>query len=168
MPDDPLDDLRDLLRSGPVWGAEVDTRFRVLALTVEPGEGRHPDPSATDRRLQVLFHPVGRIAASLVEVTDDGPVVRRFAEELLPDVVSALDGALPQGDPLPPAPPDLDALAPRLSLRGEARTGDGTRHHLHLHLADEDLTLDLWAAFDDYEVRPPNAPEGQSDAPLGP
>lgn len=151
------DHLRGLLRSGPVWGAEIDTRFRVLAITVEPAAETHPDPRATDRRLQVLFHPVSSVAASLVEEGEDGPVVRRFDEEQLPDVVAALDGPVTTTDPLPGAPANLDALGPRLSLRGQASVADGFRDHLHLHLAAEDLSLQLWASFDEFEVRGPDA-----------
>lgn len=149
------DHLRDLLWSGPVWGAEIDTRFRVLALTVEPPAGVHPDPAADDRRLQVLLHPVSQVAASLLEHTDDGAVVRRFDETQLPDVVSAFDGAVTTTDPLPGAPADLDALAPRLSMRGHASVGDGIGDHLHLHLVADDLSLELWASFDEVEVRGP-------------
>lgn len=147
------DQLRDLLRSGPVWGAEIDIRFRVLAVTVEPAAEAHPDPGAADQRLQVLFHPVSAVAASLVEHGDDGAVVRRFEQEQLPDVVAALGGAVTTTDPLPGAAADLDALGPRLSLRGQASVGDGFRDHLHLHLVADDLSLELWASFDEFEVR---------------
>jgi hypothetical protein len=155
MDDDALARLRDLLTAGPLWGAEIDIRFRVLALTVEPDPRVHPRPEAADRRLQVLLHPVSSVAASLVEHTDDGAVVRRFDEAQLPDVVAAFGGAVPDDDVLPSRPPDLDAIASRLSLRGQASVGDGTSHHLHLHLSDADLTLDLWASFDEIEVRDP-------------
>lgn len=150
------EDLRQLLRSGPVWGAEIDIKFRVLAVTVEPSAEAHPEPSAPDRRLQVLFHPVSAVAASLVEHGDDGPVVRRFEEDQLPDVVAALGGQVTTTDPLPGVPANLDALGPRLSLRGQASVADGFRDHLHLHLAADDLTLDLWASFDEFEVRGPD------------
>ena len=155
MPEVDRDPLRDLLASGPVWGAEIDIRFRVLALTVEPDRDAHPAPEADDRRLQVLLYPVSAVAASLVEATDDGPVVRQFAEDQLPDVVALFDGAITSVDPLPERPADLDALSPRLSMRGQASVGDGIRHHLHLHLEAGDLTLDLWASFDEVEVRGP-------------
>lgn len=157
------DHLRELLRTGPIWGAEVDIRFRVLALTVEPGAEAHPHPGAGDRRLQVLLYPVSALAASLVEQTDDGPVVRRFDETQLVEVVAAFDGAHTTTDPLPDRPVDLDALSPRLSLRGQATVGDGFRHHLHLHLPSDELALDLWASFDEVEVRGPD--EWDEDLP---
>ena len=40
-------------------------------------------------------------------------------------------------------------------MRGEAKTGDGLRHQLHLALASGDLEFDLWATFDEVEVRDP-------------
>ena len=148
--------LRELLRAAPVWGAEVDIRFRVLALTVEPEPDAHPDPTADDRRLQLLLHPVSAVAASLLEHTDGTTVVRRFDEDQLPDVVAALGGAVPVEDPLLDAPPDLDALSPRLSMRGQATVGDGIGHHLHLRLEADDLTFELWASFDQAEIRTPD------------
>lgn len=150
------DELRRLLRAGPVWGAEIDIRFRVLALTIEPGADVHPDPAATDRRLQVLFHPVSSVAASLRQGAGGDRRMLQFTQDQLPDIVAAFDGATPIGDPLPAAPPDLDAITDRLSLRGQAQTGDGFRHHLHLDLAHDDLELDLWASFDEVEVRGPD------------
>ena len=152
-----VDELRELLLAGPVWGAEIDTRFRVLAVTIEPSAEVHPDGDTADRRLQVLFHPVGTIAASLVQAGDDEPTtVLQFTEDQLPDVVSTLDGPVPTGEPLPDALPDLDAMTDRLSMRGAARTGDGTAHHLHLSLAADDLQLDLWASYDVVEVHTPD------------
>lgn len=161
MPEVDRDHLRDLLGSGPVWGAELDIRFRVLALTVEPAREVHPHPDAEDPRLQVLLYPVSAVAASLLEQGEGQPTVRRFDETQLPGVVAAFDGAVTTSDPLPDSPADLDALAPRLSLRGQASVGDGIRHHLHLHLEAEDLVLDLWASFDEAELRGPE----QWDAP---
>ncbi len=147
--------VRDLLRSGPVWGAEIDIKFRVLAVTVEPPAAVHPRPDATDRRLQVVLHPVGNVAAALRERGPEGVTVLRFTEEQLADVVATLDGPTPSDDPLPDARPDLDGLGERVSMRGEAKTGDGLRHQLHLALASGDLEFDLWATFDEVEVRDP-------------
>ena len=145
--------LSDLLRSARIWGAEIDIRFRVLALTVEPAA---PPDASDDPRLQVLLHPVSAVAASLVEDTDEGSVVRRFDEQQLPDIVALFDGATTTTDPLLDRPADLDALSPRLSMRGQATMGDGILHHLHLHLEAEELSLDLWASFDEVEVRGPD------------
>lgn len=147
--------LRDLLRAGPVWGAEIDIRFRVLAVTVEPSADVHPRPDAPDRRLQVVLHPIGNVAASLRQHGDDGVTVLRFTEEQLADVVTTLDGPTIGSDPLPDTRPDLDGLGDRVSMRGEAKTGDGLRHQLHLALASGDLEFDLWATFDEVEVRDP-------------
>lgn len=152
--------LRDLLTSGPVLGAEVDLTYRVLALTIEPGPDGHPAGAVDDARLQVLFHPVGTIAAALVRHDHDdvdGPrSVLQFEPDQLPDVVNALDGAVPLGDPLPDRLPDLDAMEQRLSLRGMAQVAEGHDTPLALNLVHDDLTLDLWATFDDVEVRSPD------------
>ncbi len=151
--------LRDLLVAGPVLGAEVDLQYRVLAVTIEPAGAAHPVPEAADARLQVLFHPVGTIAAALVRHDRDRPdgpggrTVMTFEPDHLPDVVAALDGPVPLGDPLPDELPDLHAMEDRLSLRGMAQVAEGHRTPLALALVADDLTLDIWATFDDVEVR---------------
>lgn len=161
--------LRRLLVA-PVLGAEVDLEYRVLALTVEPAVaavaaatpsdgqvgGDEVGDEVADRRLQVLFHPVGTIAASLVRHDAEASPARTvltFDVAQLPDVVAALDGPAPIGDPLPDALPDLHAMEGRLSLRGMAQVAEGHRHPLELSLVADDLTLDLWATFDTVEVR---------------
>lgn len=153
--------VRELLRSGPVWGAEIDIRFRVLAVTIEPSTDVHPEPDTDDRRLLLVLHPVGAIAARLVQDADDGATILQFGEDQLPDVVSALDGPVPVGDPVVDSLPNFDAMADQLSMRGQAQTGDGTTHHLHLDLRADDLDLDLWASYDTAEIRSP----GEVDAP---
>lgn len=145
-----------LLRSSPVLGAEIDIRFRVLAVTVEPTSDEHPTAQAGDRRLQVVVHPVGTIAAVLADHADpDTPTVLRFDETQLSDIVALFADEVSRVSPFPAAMPDVDELAQRLSMFGSAQTGDGTRHVLHLQLtqAHDDLQLDLWATFDDVEVR---------------
>lgn len=164
MDQDLRDRLRGLLLSGPVLGAEVDLRYRVLALTIEPPARSHPDVLTperdTDLRVQVLFHPVGTIAARLVRHADgpgSGGVVLRFEPDQLPDVVAALDGPVPIGEPFPGTLPDLHAMEERLSLRGMAQVAEGHDHPLAVSLVADDLTLDLWATFDHVEVRRPDA-----------
>jgi hypothetical protein len=44
----------------------------------------------------------------------------------------------------------------RLSLRGVAQVAEGHEIPLALHLVADDLTLDLWATFDEVEVRTPD------------
>lgn len=154
--------LRDLLVAGPVLGAEVDLQYRVLAVTIEPAGSAHPAPEADDARLQVLFHPVRTIAAALVRHDRDRPegpggrTVMTFEPDQLPDVVASLGGPVPLGDPLPASLPDLDAMEDRLSLRGMAQVAEGHRIPLELSLVADDLTLDVWATFDDVEVRTPD------------
>lgn len=149
--------LAGLLASSPVLGAEIDIRFRVLAITIEPAAADHPAGDVTDRRLQVVLHPVGTIAAALVDHADpERPTVLQFDEDQLADVVGALAGATSTVAPLPDTLPDFDDLGERLSLFGTAQVGDGTASNLHLRLADDPLTLDLWAAFDEAELRDPD------------
>lgn len=159
--------VRDLLSASRVLGAEVDLRYRVLAITLEPASGQHPDDQSQDgsgttvddRRLQLLLHPVGTIAAALVR-HDPGPPARgtvlTFEPDHLADVVAALDEPTPTAEPFPDHLPDLDAIEDRLSLRGMAQVAEGHRHPFALALAADDLTLDLWATFDDVEVRRPD------------
>lgn len=149
--------VADLLASSPVLGAEIDIRYRVLAITIEPAVADHPVGDVADRRLQVVLHPVGTIAAALVDHADrDRPTVLQFDEGQLADVVGAVAGATSTVTPLPDTLPDFDEMGERLSLFGTAQTGDGTAGNLHLRLADEPLTLDLWASFDEAELRDPD------------
>lgn len=152
------DRVRGLLMTSPVLGAEVDLRYRVLALTIEPDAATHPDPTQGDRRLQVLFHPVGTIAGALVQRAPGGgsPTVLTFPPERLPDIVATLDGPVSVGEPFPESLPDLHAIEARLSLRGMAQVADGHRTPLALALVHDDLRLDLWATFDEVEVRLPD------------
>lgn len=153
-----------LLSTSPVLGADVDIRFRVLAITIEPDVGEHPTPDVDDRRLQVVVHPVGTIAAALVDHADpDRPTVLQFDETNLSDVVSAFSDTVSTVPAFPATMVDVDELGDRLSMFGAAQTGDGDASVLHLHLDQPDgtLTLDLWATFDELELR---TPDGQQVA----
>ncbi|HKJ57382.1 MAG TPA: hypothetical protein VJ978_15495 [Nitriliruptoraceae bacterium] len=149
--------VEQLLGSSPVLGAEVDIRYRVLAVTVEPSAADHPvDPAPADRRLQVVVHPVGSIAAALVDHADPtAPTILHFDETQLADVFNAFADAVSTATAFDDAMPDVDVLGDRLSMFGSAQTGDGTATTLHLHLDEPGgtLTLDLWASFDELEVR---------------
>ncbi len=146
-----------LLASSPVLGADVDIRYRVLAITIEPSVDQHPAaPVPADRRLQVVVHPVGTIAAALVDHADPAtPTVLHFDETQLPDVVNAFADAVSTVAPFDGGIPDVDQLGDRLSMFGSAQTGDGTASTLHLHLEEPDgtLMLDLWATFDELDLR---------------
>lgn len=151
MPD--VRDWIDQVLDGAVcWGAELDTTYRVLALTVEPQPDRHPDGEVADGRLQLVLHPCSEVAARLVH---DGATVEQFAVEQLATVVDRLDGPrlsapVVTADPLP--------LAGELSFEGAARATvrDGRMHAalVRLHGADREFTLR--ATYDDVELRRPD------------
>ena len=66
MDDATRDWVDEVLDGATCWGAELDTTYRVLAVTVEPLPGRHPDGDVDDPRLQVVLHPCSEVTARLV------------------------------------------------------------------------------------------------------
>lgn len=167
MTADPTAPIDDLLADARVWGLELETGFRVLAATVEVEPDRHPDgPEVEDPRLQVLLHPVSRVAALLTREDPGGPVaIERFGEAQLPLVVDRFDGPVPSRVVLD-GRPDPTAWAPELSLEGASNAPDGRRHDLELTLDGPEgrrLRLAVW--FDDIELR---RPDGTAIGPTGP
>ncbi len=141
--------LEPRLDGARFWGAEIDTRFRVLAVTLEPAAHHAPaGADGGDRRLQLLLHPVSTILASLRSRQDGGWTLLEFSDEQLVDVSAALGGAevrLPLFGAPEPAP---DTWGPRFSLEGRSTVGDGVTSSLTLRIEHEDLALDLFARFD--------------------
>ena len=156
-------DLRTLdkgLDGACLWGLELDTRYRVLAGTVEPLAEHHPYGDAPDRRLQLLLFPCSIIRARLLRAGDDGKVIERFEVGQLVDVVDRLDGAEMSGPVFDLPEPDWGS---EVSLRGESSAPDGRDHTFRVHLeGDGGRTLDLYATFDDVQVL---TPEGE-DVPI--
>jgi hypothetical protein len=140
--------LERVLEGAAFWGAELDTRYRVLAVTVEPTAQRYPWGDAADRRIQVLCHPVSTILASLRRSGPDGRALLEFTEPQLVDVAAALGGAPLQGRVFGRPEPRPGEWGPQFSLQGRSTAGDGTAATLTLQLAQDDLTLDLFARFD--------------------
>lgn len=150
-------DVDALLDGAVVLGLELDPKYRVLAATFELTAARHPDGEADDRRIQVLCHPVSTFMVAVQQRTPEGTVVLEFPAEQLVDVVAAFDEP-PVSTPIFGRPePRPGSLAPTLSLQGRSTAGDGTRATMLLHLAHEDLTLDLFARFDEVEVKRPDS-----------
>lgn len=145
--------LEPVLDGARLWGAELDTRYRVLALTVEPAPGRYPWGETTDRRVQLLCHPVSTILASLVQTIPDGRALLEFSDEQLVDVVAALDGPTIGGPLFGAGEPRPGEWGPRFSLQGRSTAGDGTRLTVRVVIAHDDLELSLFARFDHLEVR---------------
>jgi hypothetical protein len=150
---DEVDTLEEVLDGAALWGLELDLRYRVLAATFEPAASRYPwDPSG-DRRLQVLLFPVSTILASVRHREGERLVVRRFTDEQLLDVVAAFDGAAVEGPLFGQPEPRPGQWAPEWSLEGRSTAPDGRRRTFTVALRAGDLELDLFARFDDLELK---------------
>lgn len=155
-------DLRALdkgLDGACLWGLELDTRYRVLAGTVEPKAARHPYGDAPDRRLQLLLFPCSVIRARLVRENDGPQAIERFEVGQLVDVVEALEGATISGPMFDRSEPDWGS---EVSLRGESSAPDGRAHNIRIRMEHDHRILDLYATFDDVQVL---TPEGE-DVPI--
>ena len=146
--------LETVLDGAAVLGAELEPRFRVLAMTLEPTADRWPQPD--DRRVQVLCFPVSTILASLRRLTDEDPTLLTFEIDALADVVAAFGGACVSAPLFGRPEPRQGQWGPRYSLEGRSNAPDGTRTTITVGLRAEDLELDLFARFDDVEVRDAN------------
>jgi hypothetical protein len=154
-----LDGLERALEGAAVWGLELDPRFRVLAATFEPAPDRHPWGDLEDRRLQVLCFPVSTILASLRQRVDGKVVVRRFTDAQLVEVVAALAGAHADAPLFGRPEPRPGEWSPEWSLEGRSTAPDGTRRTLTVQLRADDLELDVFARFDDVELKGPDGGE---------
>jgi hypothetical protein len=152
---DELGALEEALDGAALLGLELEPRYRVLAATFEPTAERYPWGEVADRRIQVLCFPVSTILVSLRRHVDDKVVVQTFDIEQLLDVVIALDGA-PVTAPLFGLPePRPWKWGPEFSAQGRSTAPDGTRRTITLSPRTEDLELDVFARFDETEVKDP-------------
>lgn len=144
--------IDEVLDGARCWGAELDTTYRVLAITVEPRAERHPDGEVDDPRLQLLLHPCSEVAARLVH---DGTTVEQFGVGQLLAVVDRLDGPTLAA---PIVTADAPPLTGELSLEGAANltVQDGRTHVAQLELAGEERTLVLRVTYDEAELRRPD------------
>lgn len=162
-------DLEPVLDGAGLLGLELDTRYRVLAVTLEPARERYPWGApgggvvVVDRRVQLLLSPISTILGSLRRVgAGEGSTrteVYTFTDEQLVDVASAFDGA-PVGGPLFGRPePRPGSWGPEWSLQGRSSAGDGTTDTITISVRHADgageLALDLFARFDELRVRDP-------------
>lgn len=143
-----------VLDGAACWGAELDTTYRVLGVTVEPAAGAHPDEAADgvvdDRRLQLVLHPCSEVEAQLVL---DGDTVEQFTVEQLVAVVDRLGGPVLEAPVVTGGGPPLRG---QLSLEGRSDTVDGRAHAARLVLKGEDRELTLRVTFDTAELRRPD------------
>lgn len=151
-----MDALEHALRGAALWGLELDPRFRVLAATLEPttdGAGWLP---AADRRIQLLCFPVSTILASLRRAGPEGRELLAFSEEQLVEIAAMVGGA-PVETPLFGRPePRPGDWGPQFSLQGRSSAPDGTRRTVTVSVQEAELSLDLFARFDDLELKGPD------------
>lgn len=160
MDDAGRDWIDEVLDGATCWGAELDTTYRVLALTVEPLPERHPDGDVADRRLQLVLHPCSEVQARLVH---GGTTIEQFAVDQLVAVVDRLGGVRLSS---PVVTADVPPLTGDLSLEGAAQpmVQDGRTHTALVHLEGEERELTLRATYDEAELR---RPDGSSVSPSG-
>jgi hypothetical protein len=162
-----LAQLETVLDGAALLGLELDTRYRVLAVTLEPTRERYPWGSGSDsvvvvdRRVQLLLSPVSTILGSLrrrgVTGERERTEVLTFTDEQLVDIAGALDGAPVLGPLFGRPEPRPGSWAPEWSLEGRSTAGDGITHTVTLSARSDDgggeLALDLFARFDEVLVR---------------
>lgn len=153
QPPQVLDELERALQGAALLGAELDSRYRVLAVTLEPQPDRPLRVPVDDRRVQLLCFPVSVILASLRRQDEETPELLAFTQEQLPDVVRTIAGA-PVRAPLFGRPePTVGSWGPRFSLEGRSTTSDGVSRTVTLEVEDAGLHFSMFARFDDVELR---------------
>jgi hypothetical protein len=151
-----VDALAAVIAGGRCWGIELEPRFRVLAVTVEPDPPRAP---GTVGPLQLLCFPVAVLLVTVTRPVEEAgrsrTAVVTFDLEDLTAVSERFAGAaLGAGSPFGSPEPRPGSWGPRHSLEGRTSAADGTRTTLTLDLTTEDgARLRLFARFDDAELR---------------
>ncbi|MFA9428628.1 hypothetical protein [Egicoccus sp. AB-alg2] len=159
-----LSDLDEVFDGALVWGMELDPRYRVLAVTLEPTAERYPWGDADDRRVQLLVHPVSTVLASFRSVEDGRRLLHTFTDAQLVDVAGAFGGAAVAAPLFGRPEPRPGEWSPQFSMEGRSSAADGTRHTLTVQLRADDLELDLFARFDEVEVKGPDGTNLDLDA----
>ncbi len=154
MATDVLDTIGPIVSGARCWGLELDERYRVLAVTIEPDPLRAP---GTTGELQLLCFPVSTLLVTLTRPVDDGGgrrAVLTFDLEELAAVGQRLGGTTIAPDVFGRPEPRPGAWGPQHSLEGRSSASDGVRRTLTLELDDVDGTrLRVFARFDDVELR---------------
>ena len=150
--------LDTMLAGAVLLGAELEPRYRVLALTVEPQPTHYVwQPRPRDLRIQVLASPVSTMLVTLRRTgPDGGRELLTFADEQLLDVVAALDAPALQGPLFGRPEPRPGEWAPRFSLEGRSTAPDGTSRTVRFEVEHADLWFGLFARFDQIELRDAN------------
>jgi len=150
-----LDAIADVVTGARCWGVELDPRYRVLAVTVEPDPLRTP---GTAGEHQLLCFPVSVLLVAVTRpLVEDGATrtaLVTFDLEQLTSVSERFGGAVIEERPFGLPEPRPGAWGPRHSLEGRTSAADGTRATLTLDLrTEDDARLRLFARFDDVELR---------------
>jgi hypothetical protein len=155
-PDDRGDELRSLegaLAGARLLGAELEPRYRVLAVTLEVAAGPDGWELGDDLRVQLLCHPVSTILASLRRESGTARELLAFDEAQLVDVVAALDDPVVQPPLFGRSEPRPGEWGPRFCLEGRSTAPDGVTRTLTLEVAASDLSFQLFARFDLLELK---------------
>ena len=147
--------LSEVVTGARCWGIELDPRYRVLAVTIEPDPLRTP---GTAWEHQLLCFPVSVLLVTVTRpVSEDGQdrtALVTFDLEQLTAVSERFAGAAIAPEPFGQPEPRPGTWGPQYSLEGRTSAADGTRATLTLELTTEDGSrLRLFARFDDIELR---------------
>ena len=147
--------LSEVVTGARCWGIELDPRYRVLAVTIEPDPLRTP---GTAWEHQLLCFPVSVLLVTVTRpVSEDGQdrtALVTFDLEQLTAVSERFAGATIAPEPFGQPEPRPGTWGPQYSLEGRTSAADGTRATLTLELTTEDGSrLRLFARFDDIELR---------------
>lgn len=147
--------LSEVVTGARCWGIELDPRYRVLAVTIEPDPLRTP---GTAGEHQLLCFPVSVLLVTVTRpVSEDGQdrtALVTFDLEQLTAVSERFAGAAIAPEPFGQPEPRPGTWGPQYSLEGRTSAADGTRATLTLELTTEDGSrLRLFARFDDIELR---------------
>jgi len=150
-----LETFGEIVAGARCWGLELDPRYRVLAVTVEPDPLRTP---GTAGEHQLLCFPVSVLLVAVTRpVVQDGAsrtALVTFELDQLTAVSERFGGATIDTTPFGRPEPRPGTWGPRYSLEGRTSAADGTRGTIELDLATEDgARLRLFTRFDDAELR---------------
>jgi hypothetical protein len=150
-----IDAVAEVVTGARCWGIELDPRYRVLAVTIEPDPLRTP---GTAGEHQLLCFPVSVLLVAVTRpLVEDGAsrtALVTFDLDRLTSVSERFGGAVISERPFGLPEPRPASWGPRYSLEGRTSASDGTRSTLTLDLrTEDDARLRLFARFDDVELR---------------
>jgi hypothetical protein len=148
-----LQSVERLLSESRLVGMELDTRFRVLAATVEPAPGTDPRGDVEDPRVQLLAHPVSTFLGALQRDVDGQPRLETFETEQLADVASTFAGEPLQAPVLGRPEPRPGEWGPQFSIQGRSTAPDGRSRTVTLAVSTGDAHLRIFARCDVVELR---------------